>query len=612
MKTRPDIRNIAIIAHVDHGKTTLVDCMIKQAGTFRANEKWSSEERIMDSGDLEKERGITIKAKNAAILYNDLKINIVDTPGHADFGGEVERILSMVDGVLLLVDAAEGPLPQTRFVLRKALERGLKPIVVINKVDRPDARAAEVIDDVYSLFIDLGADDELLEFPVIYASAKNGKAGFKPDELADNVFPLLDTIRDYIPHPPGEDGQPLQLLVNNLDYSDYVGRLAIGRIYTGVIKQNEEVILINKAGVHAKGKVTRIEVFVGLKREEVLEARAGEIVVVAGLEDATIGDTLADAADPRQLPPIAVDEPTLSMLFRVNDSPFAGLEGKSVTSRLLGERLTRELRTNVALRVAATDEPDAFRVSGRGEMQMAILAEQMRREGFEFALARPQVITRVVEGKTMEPIEMLVVDVPDEFTGTLIEKIGKRKGQMTNMVNNGSGRVRIEFQIPTRGLIGLRGEFLTDTRGTGIMAHNFLAYEDWRGDVEGRRNGVMVVKETGETAAFTMNNLQERGTLFVPPSVRVYAGQIVGENSREGDMIVNPCKEKHLTNMRASTSDIGIKLTPPRNLSLEQAIEYIESDELVEVTPRSLRLRKKWLDHNERKKHEKRASVEEQ
>ncbi len=611
MKTRSDIRNIAIIAHVDHGKTTLVDCLIKQAGTFRANEKWASEERIMDSGDLEKEKGITIKAKNAAIQYGDLKINIVDTPGHADFGGEVERILSMVDGVMLLVDAAEGPLPQTRFVLRKALERSLKPIVIINKVDRPDARTGEVLDEVYSLFIDLGADDELLEFPVIYASAKNGQAGFKPDGLNDNVFPILDTVKDYIPHPPGEDAAPLQLLINNLDYSDYVGRLAIGRLYTGTISQGEEVILINRAGVHAKGKVTKLEVFAGLKRVEVEKASAGEIVVVAGLEDVTIGDTLACASDPRPLPPIAVDEPTLSMLFRVNDSPFAGLEGKSVTSRLLGERLHRELRTNVALRVHTTDEPDAFRVSGRGEMQMAILAEQMRREGYEFALARPQVITREQDGRTLEPIELLVVDVPEEFTGTLIEKIGKRKGAMTNMVNNGSGRVRIEFQIPTRGLIGLRGEFLTDTRGTGIMAHNFLAYEEWRGEVEGRRNGVMIVKETGDTAAFTLNNLQERGALFVGPSIRVYAGQIVGENSREGDMIVNPCKEKHLTNMRSSTAEAGIKLVPPRNLSLEQAIEYIESDELVEVTPRTLRLRKKWLDHNVRKKYEKIAAVEE-
>jgi GTP-binding protein len=468
-----------------------------------------------------------------------------------------------------------------------------------------------VVDEVYSLFIDLGADDELLEFPVIYASARNGTASLDMKSPGENIFPILDTIRDFIPCPPGEDGQPLQLLINNLDYSDYVGRLAIGRVYTGHIEKDQEVILIDKKGIHAKGKVTRLEVFDGLKRLEMQVVGAGEIVVVAGLEQATIGDTIADANDPRPLPPIAVDEPTISMIFRVNDSPFAGLEGKSVTTRLLGERLVRELRTNVSLRVDATDEPDAFRVSGRGEMQMAILAEQMRRESFEFALARPEVITRVVNGETLEPIELLVIDVPEEFTGTLIEKVGKRKGTMSNMVNNGSGRVRLEFQIPTRGLIGFRGEFLTETRGTGILAHNFLAYEGWRGDVEGRRNGVMVVKETGETAAFTLNNLQERGTLFVGHAVRVYAGQIVGENSRAGDMVVNPCKEKHLTNMRASTSDIGIKLVPPHNLSLEQAIEYIESDELVEVTPRSLRLRKKWLDHNERRKHEKRASTEE-
>ena len=595
----PELRNVAIIAHVDHGKTTLVDCLLRQSGTFRAGEHL--EERVMDSNDLERERGITILAKNTSIRYRGRKINVVDTPGHSDFGGEVERVLKMVDAVLLVVDAADGPMPQTRFVLRKALELGLRPIVTVNKVDRPEARPHQVIDEVFDLMVDLGATDQQLDFPIVYTSAKQGFARREVDHADNDVRPLLDAILVEVPEPGGNVEAPLQLLVASLDYDNYLGRLAIGRVVNGVIRAGQDVAVCRHDGTIAKARVTKLMVFEGLKRVEVPEAAAGEIVVLSGLEEVTIGETVADPDEPVALDPIAVDEPTVSMTFRVNDSPFAGLEGRYVTSRNIWDRLQKELRTNVALRVEPTETPDAFKVSGRGELHLAILVETMRREGFELALSRPEVIAKEVDGVTCEPVEQLVVDVPEEFVGTVIEAVGRRRGEMTALVNNGTGRARVEFKVPTRGLFGYRNEFLTDTKGEGILHHVFAGYEPWKGDVETRRTGALICKEAGDTTAYAIERLEERSVFFYGPGVACYPGMIVGENARENDMIVNPCVKKHLTNMRASNSDMAIKLTPPREMPLEAAIEWIGEDELVEVTPRSIRLRKRVLDHSQRK-----------
>ena len=634
MQFRYDIRNVAIIAHVDHGKTTLVDALLKQAGAIRANQQ--VEERVMDSNDLERERGITILAKNTSIRYivdapgghheathtasghdlpatfihpREVKINIVDTPGHADFGGEVERVLSMVEGVILLVDAAEGPMPQTRFVLRKALVLGLLPIVVINKIDRSDARPQQVLNEVFDLMIELGASDEQLDFPILYAS---GRAGFVRTSLEDtnnDVQPLFDAVLKKIPPPPGNASAPLQLLVSAIDYNDYVGRLGIGRIQRGRIRQGEDVILILRDGTQKKGRVSRPTIFEGLKREEVVEAAAGEIVAVAGFADVEIGETFADAVTPEQLQPIAIDEPTVSMNWMVNDSPFSGTEGKYVTSRNLKERLERETRKDVALRVKDTEQPDRFDVSGRGELHLSILAENMRREGYEFALSRPQVILKEVNGKLMEPYEALVVDIEEQHVGTIMEKLLERRGEITDMVNPGSGRVRIEFKIPTRGLFGIRTEFLTETRGTGLLYHTFLEYGPYRGEIASRTRGALVAKEAGDTTAYAIEPLQERATMFVIPGQKVYGGQVVGENSRESDMVVQVCRKKHLTNMRASTSDIAVQLAPAHIMTLEQCLEWIDDDELVEVTPESIRIRKRILDHSSREVARKRAAA---
>jgi GTP-binding protein len=634
---RYDIRNVAIIAHVDHGKTTLVDALLKQAGAIRANQQ--VDERVMDSNDLERERGITILAKNTSIRYHvdqpdalghpvhheathtasghdlpadfihptEVKINIVDTPGHADFGGEVERVLSMVDGVILLVDAAEGPMPQTRFVLRKALALGLLPIVVINKIDRPDARPGEVVNEVFDLMIELGASDEQIDFPILYASGRAGYVRVALEDTNDDCRPLFDAVLKRIPPPVGNSEGPLQLLVSAIDYNDYVGRLGIGRVQRGKVRQGTDVILILRDGTHKKGRVSKLTVFEGLLREEVEEAAAGEIVAIAGFTDVEIGETFTAADAPERLEPIAIDEPTVSMFWMVNDSPFAGTEGKYVTSRNIKERLERELRKDVALRVRETDLPDRFEVSGRGELHLSILAENMRREAFEFALSRPQVILKEADGKTLEPYEALVVDIDEAHVGTIMEKIQERRGEMTDMVNPGSGRVRIEFKIPTRGLFGIRTEFLTETRGTGLLYHTFLEYGPYRGDVASRSRGALVSKEGGDTTAYAIEPLQERSSLFVDPGLKVYGGQIVGENSRDVDMVVQVCRKKHLTNMRASSSDIAVQLTPSRKMTLEQCLEWINDDELVEVTPESIRIRKKILDHSQRDAAAKRA-----
>jgi GTP-binding protein len=639
MHFRYDIRNVAIIAHVDHGKTTLVDALLKQAGAIRANQQ--VDERVMDSNDLERERGITILAKNTSIRYlvdapdalghpshheathtasghdlpadfihpKEVKINIVDTPGHADFGGEVERVLSMVDGVILLVDAAEGPMPQTRFVLRKALILGLLPIVVINKIDRPDARPREVLNEVFDLMIELGASDEQIDFPILYASGRAGYVRTAVEDTNDDCRPLFDAVLKRIPPPAGNADAPLQLLVSAIDYNDYVGRLGIGRVQRGRIRQGTDVILILRDGTHKKGRVSKLTIFEGLRREEVEEATAGEIVAIAGFTDVEIGETFTAADAPERLEPIAIDEPTVSMFWMVNDSPFAGTEGKYVTSRNIKERLDRELRKDVALRVRETELPDRFEVSGRGELHLSILAENMRREGFEFALSRPQVILKQVDGKTLEPYEALVVDIDEAHVGTIMENIQERRGEMTDMVNPGSGRVRIEFKIPTRGLFGIRTEFLSETRGTGLLYHTFLEYGPFRGEIASRQRGALVSKEGGDTTAYAIEPLQERSTLFVIPGIKVYGGQVVGENSRDVDMVVQVCRRKHLTNMRASSSDIAVQLTPSRQMTLEQCLEWMNDDELVEVTPESIRIRKKILDHSQREVARKRSNA---
>jgi GTP-binding protein len=590
---RPDIRNVAIIAHVDHGKTTLVDAMLWQSGIFRANEHVA--ERVMDSIDLEREKGITIMAKNTSIHYKDVKINIVDTPGHADFGGEVERTLTLVDGVLLLVDAAEGPLPQTRFVLKKALEAKLTPVVVINKIDRQDARAAQVLDEVYDLFIDLDATEDQLEFPVLYTDARKGIAKRSLEEEGKTLAPLFETLVATIPPPQFEEGAGLQLRATSLDWDDYVGRLVIGRIVNGRIRQADRVAVVHRDGSVEPGKVTVLYGYEGLKRVEVPEATAGELVAVAGIDSVEIGETIADAENPVALPVMHIDEPTVSMLYSSNISPFSGKEGRYVTSTQLRERLWKERRTNVAIRVEETDSPDTFRVSGRGELQLAILIEMMRREGFEMEVGKPQIITKTDNGQTLEPMEHLVVDIPEEFIGAVTQKLGPRKGQMTKMVNHGTGRVRLEYRIPSRGLIGYRSEFLTDTRGTGLLNHLFDGYAEWQGDIPHRANGALVSDRAGKTTSYAIDHLQPRGVMFIGPGEPVYESQIVGEHVRENDLDVNITKEKKLTNMRSSTADEGVRLTPPRIMSLEQNLEWIRDDELLEITPKSLRLRKKSM-----------------
>src|SRR2546423_2719414 len=597
---RRDIRNIAIIAHVDHGKTTLVDAMLKQSGTFRANEQ--VRDRVMDSMDLERERGITIMAKNTSVHYRDIKINMVDTPGHADFGGEVERVLKMVDGVMLLVDAAEGCLPQTRFVLRKALEARLPAIAVVNKIDRHDARPAEVVDEIYELFLDLDATEDQIEFPIRYSVSRDGVAKKNLEDDSQNLRPLFDQIVETIPAPRALRDDSLQLLVANLDYDSYVGRLAIGRIFSGEIKAGDTVAIVKRDRSVQKMRVSQLYVFEGLKRASVESARTGEIVALAGIEEIEIGETITTADNPQPLPNIAVDEPTISMIFSVNNSTFAGTEGKFVTSRQIKERLDREILGNVAIRVEQTDSPDQFKVSGRGELQLAILIEMMRREGYELQVSKPEVITRHEDGKTLEPIELVVVDCPDEFIGVVTEAMGRRKGQMTKMVNHGTGRVRMEFEAPSRGLIGFRGEFLTETKGTGLLNTIFLRWGEWLGAMRGRSTGSLVADRAGETTTYALFNLQERGAMFVRPGTKVYEGMIIGENARSVDLDVNAVKEKKLTNMRASTADEAMRLVPVKDLSLEQALEFIADDELVEVTPRSIRLRKLVLRANERPK----------
>jgi len=589
-----ELRNVAIIAHVDHGKTTLVDALLRQSGTFRANEH--VDERVMDSNDLEKERGITILAKNTAVMYNDIKINIIDTPGHADFGGEVERVLKMVDGVILLVDAFEGVMPQTRFVLRKALGLNLKPIVVLNKIDRPGARPQEVVNEVYDLFFDLAASEEQLDFPVVYASGKQGLASLDVNVLGTDMKPLFDTIINTVEAPKVSEDGDMQMLVSSIDYDNYVGRIAIGRLERGTIKENQPVAVCRKDGKVQNLKVTKIYTYTGLKRTEIAEAHAGDIIAVVGIPDINIGETIADVNNPEAIPFVDIDEPTLTMTFSVNNGPFAGKEGEFITSRHLRDRLMKELESNVSLRVEETESPDSFKVSGRGELHLSVLIETMRREGFELMVSRPTVIFKEIDGVKCEPIEDLVIDVPDEFTGTVIEKLGTRKAEMTNMISGEQGYTRLEFKIPARGLIGYRSEFLTDTKGNGIMNHVFSGYEPFKGEMSTRGKGVLIAFETGKTLTYGLYNAQERGTLFIGAGVEVYQGMIVGENPRAEDIEVNVCKAKHLTNTRASGSDDALRLTPPRQFSLEQAIEYIAEDELVEVTPKNIRLRKKILD----------------
>src|ERR1700756_2245388 len=607
--SNPNIRNIAIIAHVDHGKTTLVDAMLNQSGIFGSHEEHV--DRVMDSNDLERERGITILAKITGVRYHGVKINIVDTPGHSDFGGEVERALKMVDGVVLLVDASEGPLPQTRYVLMKALEAKLPAIAVINKIDRPDARVQEVVNELYDLFIDLDATEEQLDFPIIYTNARAGIAKMSLDDSSNDLRPLFEIILKGIPEPPGDAGGPLQILVANLDYSDYLGRLAIARVFNGTLNIGDEVGIVKLDGALQKTKITKLYSFEGLKRVDETIGKPGDVLAIAGVEGINIGETLTHPDNPAPLPHIQIDEPTIAMMFTINTSPFAGREGSYVTSRNLRERLEKELLTNVSLRVEDSGTTDSFKVLGRGELQLSILIEMMRREGFELMVGKPEIVTKRMDGKLMEPVEYLTVDVPEEFVGVVMEQLGTRKGEVANMHNHGYGRVRIEFRVPSRGLIGLRSQLLTNTRGTIVMNSLFHGYTEWQGEIPHRPTGVLVADRPGVSTSHALYNLQERGELFIGPGVDVYEGMVIGENAKDNDLDVNVVREKKLTNMRASTSDEAIRLIPFRQLNLEQAIEFIADDEFVEVTPKSLRLRKKTLQANRRKKSTGAVMVEE-
>lgn len=593
------IRNIAVIAHVDHGKTTMVDELLKQSGTF--NEHQNLGERVMDSNDIERERGITILSKNTAIRYKDTKINIIDTPGHADFGGEVERVLKMVDGVLLLVDAQEGVMPQTKFVVKKALSLGLRPIVVVNKIDKPAGDPDRVINEIFDLFVALDANDEQLEFPVVYAAAKNGYAKLKLSDENKDMQPLFETILAHVPAPSGSDKNPLQLQVFTLDYDNYVGKIGIARIFNGKISKNQNVMLAKADGTKTTGRISKLIGFMGLERTDINEAGTGDIVAIAGFDALDVGDSVVDPNNPHPLDPLHIEEPTLSVVFSVNDGPLAGTEGKHVTSNKIDERLANEMKTNIAMKYENIGE-GKFKVSGRGELQITILAENMRREGYEFLLGRPEVIVKEINGVKCEPYELLVIDAPDDTTGTVIEKLGKRKAEMVSMNPTGDGQTRIEFEIPARGLIGFRSQFLTDTKGEGVMNHSFLEFRPLSGTVEHRTNGALVSMENGVTLAYSLFNLQDRGVLFLDPQAKVYVGMIIGEHSRPNDLDVNPIKGKNLTNVRASGSDDAIKLVPPRKLSLERALEWIEDDELVEVTPINIRVRKRYLDPTERKR----------
>ena len=602
MDTRSDLRNVAIIAHVDHGKTTLVDQLLLQSGIFRANETVA--ERVMDSNDLERERGITILSKNTAVMYNGVKINIVDTPGHADFGGEVERILMMVDGVLLLVDAFEGCMPQTRFVLKKALALGKKPLVVVNKIDRPGARPEEVVDEVLDLFIELGADEDQLEFPVVYASGRDGYASLDPHTPGTDMKPLFEEIIKEIPAPTGDMNGPLQILFSNIDYDDYVGRIGIGRVERGSCKVGQNITLCHNDGGRKNARITKLYQFEGLKRVEAETAQLGDIVAVSGISDLNIGETACDPEHQEPLPFVKIDEPTVSMLFMVNNSPFAGREGKYVTSRNLRDRLFKEVETNVAMRVEETDSADTFKVSGRGELHLSILIETMRRQNYEFQVSRPKVIMKNVNGKLQEPMELLMIEVPDNYVGAIMEKLGSRKAELLNMGTRETGVTHIEFRIPARGLMGYRPEFMTDTNGNGIMNHIFDGYEDYKGDIQSRSQGSLIAHETGTSTGYGLYAAQERGRLFIGPGVEVYEGMVVGANPKNEDMVVNVCKKKHITNTRASGSDDALKLTPPTILSLEQSLEFINDDELVEVTPKSIRMRKVILNKEQRLKQQ--------
>ena len=593
------IRNIAVIAHVDHGKTTLVDGLLKQSGTF--GEREQVDERIMDSNDLEKERGITILSKNTAIRYKDTKINIIDTPGHADFGGEVERVLKMVDGVLLLVDAQEGVMPQTKFVVKKALSFGIRPIVVVNKIDKPAAEPDRVVDEVFDLFVAMGADDSQLDFPVVYAAARDGYAIKNLDDEKKNLEPLFEAILEHVPLPSGSVDSPLQMQIFTLDYDNYVGKIGIARVFNGKVKKGENVLLVKGDGEKETGKITKLIGFMGLARTEIENAEAGDIVAVAGFGAIDVGDSVVDPNNPMPLDPMHLEEPTMSVHFAVNDSPLAGLEGKHVTANKIKDRLLKEMQTNIAMRCEEMGE-GKFKVSGRGELQITILAENLRREGFEFSISRPEVIVKEENGVKLEPFEHLVIDTPQDFTGSIIESLGRRKAEMKAMNPMGNGYTRLEFEIPARGLIGYRSEFLTDTKGEGVMNHSFLEFRPFSGSVESRKNGALISMENGEATAFSLFNIQERGVLFITPQTKVYVGMVIGEHSRDNDLDVNPIKSKHLTNMRASGSDDAIKLVPPRDLTLERALEWIEDDEILEITPQNVRIRKKYLDPNERRR----------
>ncbi|GHR01626.1 translational GTPase TypA [Helicobacter pylori] len=597
-----NIRNIAVIAHVDHGKTTLVDGLLSQSGTFSEREK--VDERVMDSNDLERERGITILSKNTAIYYKDTKINIIDTPGHADFGGEVERVLKMVDGVLLLVDAQEGVMPQTKFVVKKALSFGICPIVVVNKIDKPAAEPDRVVDEVFDLFVAMGASDKQLDFPVVYAAARDGYAMKSLDDEKKNLEPLFETILEHVPSPSGSVDEPLQMQIFTLDYDNYVGKIGIARVFNGSVKKNESVLLMKSDGSKKNGRITKLIGFLGLARTEIENAYAGDIVAIAGFSAMDVGDSVVDPVNPMPLDPMHLEEPTMSVYFAVNDSPLAGLEGKHVTANKLKDRLLKEMQTNIAMKCEEMGE-GKFKVSGRGELQITILAENLRREGFEFSISRPEVIIKEENGVKCEPFEHLVIDTPQDFSGAIIERLGKRKAEMKAMNPMSDGYTRLEFEIPARGLIGYRSEFLTDTKGEGVMNHSFLEFRPFSGSVESRKNGALISMENGEATAFSLFNIQERGTLFINPQTKVYVGMVIGEHSRDNDLDVNPIKSKHLTNMRASGSDDAIKLTPPRTMVLERALEWIEEDEILEVTPLNLRIRKKILDPNMRKRAKK-------